>query len=199
MLIPWVVEGNDPSYATYHAIGATHVGRSLRDPRTTRAALVADKAQGFGTCVYSAHSWYPDLSARAWADGINNQLKAVDGGTPDDPIVCIDLETDDLQYVRDTFARWKQHRPKRVTDWTFEGHKGGIFTPNDVAILLQLVSRYFVPQCYNGAMTQVWDTLAMARDLTSVGIPDARIVPFVDGRAIPAWLQGYVFPKDGKP
>lgn len=193
MLIPWVDEGNDPDYTKLHAIGATHVGRSLRDPRTTRSALVADKAQGFGTCVYSAHTWYPDLSARAWADGMNNQLKAVDGGTPDDPIVCIDLETDDLVFVKDVFARWKQHRPKRVTDWTLEGHKGGIFKPDDVTVLLGLVSRFWVPQCYNGAMTQVWDTLAMARDLTSVGVPDARIVPFVDGAHIAAWTQGYVF------
>ena len=193
MIAPWVDEHNDPDYPTLRKIGSTHVFRSLRDPKTTRSALLADKAAGFATGVYIVSSWYPNLSPRAVADLGNQLLKSVDGGTPSDPVVCWDVETKDVPYVRTLFRRWKSHRPTRVTDWTLEGHQGGIFKPADVAELLKTVDRYWVPQCYNGAMTEVWDTLAMARDLTAIGVPDSRIVPFLDAAHIPAWATGYVF------
>jgi hypothetical protein len=193
MLAVWVPENNDPDYNYLRELRATHVFRALRDKRTTRAALVTDRAAGFETGVYLASNWYPGQTARTVADIASTLLNAVDGGTPFDPVVCLDVETDDLHYTRSLFHRWKAHRPKRRTDWTFEGHKGGIFTDADVADLLLLVQGYFVPQCYNGALTEVWDTLAMARDLTATGIPDERIVPFMDIRHIGEWASGYAF------
>lgn len=194
MLAVFVDEQNQPDYAKIRRNGGTHVVRSLRDPLTIRAALVADKTAGFGTGVFIARNWYPDLSARAFADAAHNLLKAIDGGTPADPVVTFDIETDDLGFVRDVFRRWVAHRPQRLTDWTMEGHKGGLFEPADVTELVQNVRRFFVPQCYDGTMTQVWDTLAMARDLTAAGIPDARIVPCMDAAHLPVWASGYAFP-----
>jgi hypothetical protein len=42
-------------------------------------------------------------------------------------------------------------------------------------------------------MTQVWDTLAAARDLTKRGFLDAIITPFYDAAKLPEYWNGFAF------
>ena len=46
------------------------------------------------------------------------------------------------------------------------------------------------PQLYNGAMTEVWDSLAYTRDLTKRGFPDALVSPFYDAKHLPRGWMG---------
>lgn len=191
----WIDEGNDPDYPRLRANGIDTVCRSIRDSRTTKAALRADIAAGFGVSVYFASSWYPGESGRQLCNIVSGLLVNCDLGTPDKPSVCADIERDDIGFVREFFRRWHVVRALRVTDWTLEGHKGGLLTPTDVADLLVTVKRYFVPQCYDGAMAHGWDPLAMAKNLVAAGIPLERVVPFLDASRLSsyAWWQGYAF------
>lgn len=188
----WVDEGNDPDYARARANQVNTICRSIRDPRTTAAALKADLDAGFASCVYFAANWY-DLPAAELATTVSRRLEQVaPKSQPSRPAVCADIEVADLAaYVLAFAAQWRKHRPHRVTDLTIEGHKGGLIGSSGPAIAARF--RFLVPQCYNGLMTEVWDTLEMARDLTAVGVPLEQVVPFHDAAKLPAWWSGYAF------
>lgn len=187
----WTPEGNDPGYAKLRANGIDTICRSIRDTRSSLDALNSDRAAGFASCVYFAANWWND-TGRELADRINTYYSARYPNTPPDfPMLCANLETE-LEYVSEFLVRWRQHRPKRVTDWALEGHKGGLFTPTFVSVVAPRV-RFVVPELYNGAMTEVWDSLAMAKDLVAAGVPLAQILPFYDAAHLPAWWQGYAF------
>ncbi len=108
------------------------------------------------------------------------------------PFVCADIETKDVAFVLAFARRWRQLRPQRVTDWTLEGHQGGLFTEAQ-ALELAAAFRFVVPQCYNGAMTEVWDTYAMTRNLVGAGFAFAQLRPFYDAARLPVWWDGYAF------
>ena len=193
MRVIWVDEGNDPQYAKLRTYGIDTISRSIRDSRTTLDALKADRAQGFACNVYAASNWWPELNGPQFASKVSGLLQTVAPGTaPDFPSVCLDMETHDRDYLMGALRQWRKHRPERVTDWTLEGHQGGILTTADWLIVFRLV-RYVVPQSYNGAMTATWDTCAMARDLYDHGLPFGSVYPFVDAAHLQEWWAGYAF------
>lgn len=192
----WIDEGNDPDYAKLAANGIDWPYFALRDPRLTPAYLdaVVSHAGIAGAGVYAAVSWYPNLSAAQFADKISSELLRI--GWKGNAPVCADIEVPNLApYVVDFLLRWHAIRPKRTVDVTIEGHKGTLFSPADV-IHVTACARYLVPQCYNGAMTELWDTYAMTTDLTSAGFPLGSVCPFYDAAHLPQWWglpAGYAF------
>ncbi len=195
----WIDAGNDANAPKLHAAGIDAAYFDIRDPRITYDYLRGVVAQGFTAGVYAVASWYPALSGSAFATAVSHRLDAILESKPGDPafpMVCLDIEKDDVRgYVLPALAQWRRHRPKRVTDLTIEGHKGGIFSPSDVIQVVAKV-RYTVPQCYNGAMSQVWDTYAMTCNLVAAGFPVAGICPFYDAAHLPDYWgipAGYAF------
>lgn len=190
----WIDEGNDADDAKLAANGITMPVFSIRDPRVNRAYLEGVRDRGFVPGVYAAWNWWPKLSGPAFADTVSAWLTHnVGNTTPSFPFVCLDIETHDIAgYVLPCLKRWRSHRPDRVTDLTIEGHQGGLFTPAS-AIGVSAMVRYISPQCYNGAMTQVWDSFAMAKNLTDRSIPFAKVRPFYDAAHLPEWWEGYAF------
>jgi len=101
-------------------------------------------------------------------------------------------EVDDPNKIASTLEEWRLFRPWTGTSWTMEANQGGWMSPNFVKRILTCRVR-LVPQCYNGAMTEVWDTLTYARDLTERGFPDSSISPFYDAAKLPVGWDGFAF------
>lgn len=189
----WVDEGNDADYAKLAANGITEPCYALRDPRVTGQYLRNVQARGLDPGVYVVKSWYPADTPAAFATRVSKMLERLRvDSTPDFPFVCIDYEPTNVPDILACLRQWRKHRPGRVTDLTIEGHQGGLFRPSDViAVVAQ--TRYTVPQCYNAAMTQLWDTFAMAHDLTDHSWPIDKVRPFYDAAHLPEWWDGYAF------
>lgn len=195
----WVDEGNDANYAKLKAIGAVPCF-AIRDPRVDLAYLTMVKAKGFDSVgVYVVASWYK-LTAAKFATLVSSELTRIAPQTPPGfPFVCVDMEgktgtvKPGLPDYQISFMRqWRKHRPDRVTDMTIEGHQGGLYNEGAADWLGRQV-RYMVPQCYNAAMTQVWDSFAMALDLCTAGFKVEGIRPFYDAAHLPEWWDGYAF------
>jgi len=198
--VVWVDAGNDDDPAKLKPLGAVPAF-DVREPRLTREYL-SQRFQSYGAVyVYAAASWYPSLGGKGFATAASQRLSTIMDGpsAPDFPSVCLDIETDDIRgYLLPALTQWRKHRADRVTDLTIEGHKGGLFTAADVINTVAKV-RYVLPQCYNGAMTQVWDSFAMAYDLWDAGFPVAKVRPFYDAAHLPEWWDGYAFTQGSLP
>lgn len=200
----WINAGNDADYAKLKSLRITAPFYDLRDPRVTKAYLTSVRDKGFSPGIYAAWNWLPPPYTGAakgaqFASWVNSELERIAPDTLSDfPEVCLNIETQDVPYILGALTQWRKHRPKRVTDFTLEGHQGGLFT-NAQAKAVSAKVRYIVPQCYNGAMTEVWDPWTMGLDLMQAGFPFGKITPFLDGRHLDEWWLGYAFPKDGSP
>lgn len=189
----WIDKGNDPDYPKLAANGINDPYFDIRDPRLSLAYLMAVRAKGGAPGLYADPTWWPGISAPDFATKVSQLLGAIAPNTqPDFPMVCLDIETKDADYILGALRQWRKHRPNRVTDWTLEGHQGGILTPAQWLVVSSLV-RYVVPQCYNGPMTQVFDTFAMAKYLNDYGLPFQDIRPFYDAAHLPEYWDGYAF------
>lgn len=190
----WLNLHSDPDYVKLAANGISWPYFDIREPRIRQRGYldtVAAHAGIEGCGVYSVrgtNSWpeTDDLSPEDFARWTHEQLLSI--GWAGNPRVMFDIEgmADLVPFILGTLRAWRQLRPKRITDLTIEGHKGGLFRPSDViAVVAQ--TRFTVPQCYNGAMNQTWDTWAMAMDLFAVGFPPAKVCPFYDAAHLPEW------------
>lgn len=200
MRAAWGDLKQDPPYAKLADNGITWPYFDIRDPRLTPAYLDSVKAHaGIKGCgVYSvrgSNSW-PEthtMTPTQFAEWTDARLKQIDwlGNLP----VMFDIEVPNLvPYVLATLRRWRELRPKRVTDLTIEGHKGGLFTLPDVRAVAGLV-RWTVPQCYDSTMTP-WDTWAVCFDLYARGFMSMEVRPFYDAAALQPWWgtpDGFAF------
>jgi hypothetical protein len=195
---PWVDAGNDPDYAKVRACGADSLYFDIRDPRVTIGYLDAVKAQGYGVGVYFRENWpeVPKLpaAAAAWLSG---KLSPLDRG-PDFPMVCLDIETHDIQgYVLPFLREWRRRRQKRRTDWTLEGFQGGLFTPQDVsAIAAYIIGEgspgYICPSNYGGSM-QPFAADRVALDLVAAGFTHSILKGMNDAASLGERWDGYAF------
>lgn len=191
----WVDAGNDPDYPKLGANGIDAAYFDIREARLDAAYLTTVRNHGLGVGVYAAWNWpeYKNMTGAQFATAVSRRLEAIaPGSEPTFPMVCLDIEAHDAAYIFGALRQWRKHRASRVTDWTLEGHQGGILTPGQWLAVAGLV-RYAVPQCYNGAMTQTWDSFAMALDLFAHGLPFPSVRPFYDAAHLPEWWDGYAF------
>lgn len=189
----WIDAGNDPDYVKLTANGITAVYFDIRDPRLNIAYFTTQRAKGFAVGVFADPSWWPSDSGPQFATRVSRLLDGLGKApAPAYIAVCLDMETHNAGFLLGALRQWRKHRPSRVTDWTLEGHQGGILTPAQWLSASQLV-RYIVPQCYNGAVSETWDSFSMANDLYSHGCPFGDIRPFYDAAHLPEWWDGYAF------
>jgi len=197
----WVDEDNDPNYAKVAQFGITALYFALRDPRLTPTYLGQVRARGFGVGVYAVQSW-PEYGGDGthggpgdvFAENVAARLAVVAGTTlgRNHPKVQLDMEDHDPVNIARALTRWRELHRYQDTSWTMEAGQGGWMDAAFVAAVL-LARVRLVPQCYNGAMTEVWDTLAYARDLTKRGFPDSLVSPFYDAARLPHGWDGFAF------
>jgi hypothetical protein len=187
----WVDSGNDPAWQQLAKHGMTALFYPLSDPPAdVRRRLEEAKARGYAGGVYAAWNWpgMDEKDGAAFAQWVHAGLKnLVTEGlvvTPSRPKVQLNNERHEPEVILAMLRRWRALRPNTNTSWTFEGGQGGWMTPAFVAEVISLKVR-LVPQLYNGPMTEVWDSLAYARDLTKRGFPDALISSFYDAGRLP--------------
>lgn len=187
----WIDAGNDPPYGKFAAQEIGWPYFDIRDQRLTAAYLdnVVKQPGIQGAGFYVVSSWWPQWTPEKVAEFTDTRLRSI-GWLGNAPIM-FDIEfpsepTKMVPYILACLKRWRQLRPKRITDLTIEGHKGGLFRASDViAVVAQ--TRYTVPQCYDGVMQNDWDTWAMFMDLNQAGFPPAKVCPFYDAAHLPKW------------
>ena len=187
----WADAGDDPDYAAGDRHGIDGYFWPLFDSLTTTVNLLDTQARGHVAGIYMATNW-PQFAGKtptqtAAAVSAEYLRLAVPGLR-----VQFDIEEHDPDKIASTLEAWRSLRRGVGTSWTMEGGQGGWMTPEFVQRILACKVR-IVPQLYNGAMTEVWDSLAYARDLTSRGFPDAIISPFYDAAELPVGWDGYCF------
>lgn len=193
----WVDAGNDPDYAKLAENAITWPYFDIRDPRLTPAYLDAVRAHPDidGCGVYAVASWMPVLTGPQFAEWVDTQLKRI--AWLGNPPVMLDIEGaafDIDGYVLPCLLRWRELRPRRITDLTIEGHKGGMFSLSQVREVAKRV-RWTVPQCYDGGMTP-WDTYAITADLFARGFMSPEVRPFYDAATLQEWWgipDGFAF------
>lgn len=193
----WVDAGNDPDYAKLDANGIGWPYFDAREERLSAAYLDNVRAHpGIDGCgVYVIAEWFPNLPGPQLAEYADHRLRDI--AWQGNPPVMFDIEGAhfDLNgYVVPCLQRWRELRPKRITDLTIEGHKGGMFSILQVRQVAKLV-RWTVPQCYDGAM-RPWDTYAMIADLQLRGFLSQEVRPFMDAAHLLPWWgtpDGFAF------
>ncbi len=186
----WVDEGSDPDYAKAARHSASGLSLSIRE--ATQASLAGLAQHGFKVGVYFAQNWYEAPTGSALADIVSAKIDELAPNTqPDYPRVCADIETHDVGYILDFLRRWRQLRPRRVTDWALEGFQGGLFSRDAVSRILS-ANVAVVPSNYTGDM-RPWAADRVALDLVRAGFPESVLHGFYDGAALPLEWDGYVF------
>lgn len=201
MRASWLQLNADPDYPWFQTENITWPYYDIRDPKLTPAYLdnVRAHPQLEGIGFYAVASW-PEVAAlppagfAAWTD---HRLREI-GWLGNAPIM-FDVEFPStpaklVPYCMALMLAWRQLRPKRITDLTLEGHKGGLFAVPDAVALSGLV-RWIVPQCYDGDCNP-WDTWAICADLYSAGFPVGAVRPFYTAKQLDPWFgvpDGFVF------
>lgn len=190
----WVDAGNDCDWARAHAHKMTALYYPVNDPIADVKRRVAEtKAHGYTPGVYMAWNWpeFAGLSGVDMAEKMHSLVASVEAGGIAVK-VQFNNELHDPTLIRGMLSRWRALRPTKDTSWTMEGHQGAWMTPEFVKAIVAARIR-LVPQLYNFDMTQIWDSLAMARDLTKRGFPDSLVSPFYDAAHLPHWWDGFAY------
>ena len=197
----WVDEGNDPDFSKGGIYGMTGYYFPLRDPiPDVKRRLEMTLAKSLRIGVYACWNWHGlgfSLSDGAgFARWVDDRLRELVGAgfvlSPSKPKVQLNNERQEPDVITAMLERWRALRPKQDTSWTMEGMQGGWMAPEFVKRVLACKTR-LAPQLYNGEMTQVWDSLAITRDLTKRGFPDALVSPFYDAAHLPLYWDGFAF------
>lgn len=193
MRFVWVDAGNNASWAQLQAHGITGEFYAASDPAAAvKQRLDDSKARRHAAGIYGAWNWI-DGDGEEFAEWLDDRVgQIVPSPTAAFPKVQLNNERHDADDILRMLRRWRALRPKQDTSWTMEGGQGGWMSPAFVDEVMKLKVRV-VPQLYNGAMTEAWDSLTFARDLTKRGFPDALISPFYDASRLPVGWDGFAF------
>jgi hypothetical protein len=187
----WVDAGNDPDFNKGDQNEINGYFLALFDSRTTKTQLENIKAKGYQVGVYMVTNW-PEFVGKTPAQIaklVSDEYKRLNVKSLR---VQFDMEEKDPDKIASVLEEWRLLHPSVNTSWTMEAGQGGWMGQVFVARVLACRVR-LVPQCYNGAMTQVWDTLTYSRDLTQRGFPDSLISPFYDAAHLPVGWDGFAF------
>ncbi len=197
----WVDAGNDADWekhARHQINGEYYAGTD--SPIDIARRCSESRKRGHAAGVYTALNWWGGGEGEEYAERTHAILQAVEdhmrdlGLRPTNsfPKVQLDHESHEPDDILDMLRRWRELRPYKDTSWTFEGGQGGWMGPLFVAEVIRHRVR-LTPQLYNGEMTEVWDALTFARDLTMRGFPDSLISPFYDAANLPVGWDGWAF------
>jgi hypothetical protein len=207
----WVDEGNDPDWAKVAREGMTGLFFPLRDDTEDIVRRLKDtKGRGLIGGVYGAWNWgglgFLETDGAGFAEWVDSRLKELVAAglvlSNSRPRVQLNNERHEKSVILSMLRRWRELRPKHDTSWTMEGGQGGWMgpiinssPPSD--FVTEVISHRvrLAPQLYNGAMTETWDSLAIARDLIRRGFPDGLVSPFYDAAKLGVvhWWDGFAF------
>ena len=198
----WVDAGQDADWGKAQKHKLTALFYPITDPIGDLKRRVSDtNVRGYAAGVYMAWNWpqFSGLTGIGMAEMMHSLVASVEqGGVP--VKVQFDYEDHDPVQIRGMLARWRALRPKQSTSLTIEGHQGGWMTVEWVQAIIKLKVR-MVPQLYNGAMDEHYDSLYCVRDLTSRGFPDSLVSPFYDAARVEGLLgwSGWAFTQNRLP
>lgn len=190
----WVDEGNDADYWKLKAHGIVAPYYSIRDPRVTLAYLRDVEARGFTPGVYAVAGWPgTGLTGSAFADWLDLRLQAIAPGTPPAfPMVDANIESHDIAgFVLPFWKRYREHRPKRITDWVLEGFQGGLLSPVDAGKIAAAGCGVYAEN-YTGSM-QPLDAVANVLNLARASLPTGRLGIMYDAAELPPSWSGKSF------
>ena len=145
----WLDRGTGPNPAKIKQYSIGCVYEDIRD--ATKASVAANaKLCGFSG-VYACWNWpeVENLDGAGFSDQVSEWLKKCDLGQPNSPMVHLNSENDSTLYAGGMLFRWRAHRPRRVTGWTMQAHKAGIYS--SIKNRIQNSKVTVLPQCYHGS------------------------------------------------
>ncbi len=187
----WTDAGDDPDFNVGNRHGIDGYYFPMFDDLTTRERLEDCKGRGYAVGLYIAWNWpqVKNSSPTEVASIMSEEYKRC-------YVAGLRMQYNDESHEPDkiltVLRAWRNLRSTVGTSWTMEGMQGGWMSKAFAAAVMNLKIR-LAPQLYNGAMTQVWDSLAAQRDLTKRGFADLLISPFYDAAKLPHYWNGFAF------
>lgn len=209
----WVEEQDPISFDLYKTMWLTHIYLDVRSQWNTADRGAEVRRQGFTLGLYWGH--WPDLAEQAAGpESLAKHCSELIAGyekqwrSRKQSPQCefqFDIEWHSSNWVEAFVRAWRAVRPLKVTSWTFESWQGGRYTwmnKSLVDLVNSDVNLTVVPQLYNGQMSRVNDSCAVAQELRDMihptgergGVDEARIRFFYDAaKPIPDGWNGYLF------
>ena len=186
----WLDRGTGPDPAQLAKYSITCVYEDIRD--ATKASVAANAKLCGASGVYACWNW-PEVptTGAGFADWVSEQLKRCDLGKPDQPRVDLNSENDDPGYVAALLKRYRAHRNLRVTSWSPQAHKAGIYAKIAAEIIMAKVT--VKPQCYHGAdnaMLRV-ESASEVQSWRDLGI--TMVEPMLWAEDLGDWWQGTAY------
>lgn len=194
----WVDEGNDADYGKLQGHGITEPFYSGKDPRVNLLYLNDVRTRGFNPGVYlcSQGEGWPgahETAPAAWATWAYNKIREVAPGTSGKfPLVHLNCETHDPDWLLAMFKRWRARSPRRWTGWSMEGHQGGWMTPAFVTAMKALNIDAYLPQAFKGNMAPI-ESDRTALDLIKAGFTWDKVWCMYDAAQIRGIWDGCLF------
>lgn len=194
----WVDAGNDSDWAAISRAGINGEFYPVNDPvDDVVRRLEQSRLRGHAGGLYAAWNWIATpTDGAAFAEWTHDLVTQIERKLPTKgstyPKVQLNNERHEPDVILAMLKRWRELRPRKDTSWTMEGMQGGWMSPAFASEVIGYKVR-LAPQAYNGDMDQVWDTLALARDLRVRGFPDQLISPVYDAAHLPRYWNGFAF------
>lgn len=196
----WVDPPSEADYTKLRAWDVTDPFYDIRWDRLDLAYLQEVRSKGFNPGLYicSQGEGWPDAHSTApaaWADWAYGEVKRIAPRTSGNfPMICINAETHDDQWLLAMFKRWRSHSPKRWTSWSMEGHQGGwmVANPAFVSGMNALNLDAYCPQAYRGGMVRM-ESDRVALDMVLAGFPASKVFCFYDAAQVGYWYDGVLY------
>ena len=194
MRYTWVDAGDDPDYAVGDRNLINGYYWPMFDAVTTRNNLNVCKGRQYAVGLYVVSNW-PQFNGRTIDDIVKLIVAEYNRFVGDIPNLKLQLDAEEKfpDRILSILTGIRLALPHVSLSWTMEAGQAGWMNEPTFRDAVQALKVRVVPQCYNGAMTEVWDTWAYLKTLVDGGWEPARLSPFYDAKHLPHGWDGFAF------
>lgn len=189
----WIDKGNNPANEKLAANGIDANFFDPRDERVTKDYLVENCSARFRAAgIYIGAGWGElGSTPKSHAEAAFDWIVPLRKGNAF-PKVQWDLEMHDPEFILAVLRLYRATFPWQDTSWTLEPGQGGLFGPEFIKEITQVLRVRVVPQLFGGAM-QPFDVQYVLEDLLTRGWPATSISLCHDAARLGIGWKGFAF------
>jgi hypothetical protein len=189
----WLDEGTGPNPAKMTQYQFQAAFEDVRDATQESQRAILKVVKGCGVYGCSQGAGWPqaaDMTGSAWADWMDAEVKKCDLGNAQQPMVYLNCETHDTDWLMAMLQRWRQHRPRRATALVIEGHQGGWFSR--VAPVSNRLEIGVIAEAYHSE-TERMESGPVLADIINAGVDPHLADTMLLGNQLGYWWDNPVF------